>query len=380
MSIRGRLNQLKKITQTTINSSSIDHLVIGNDLYALEIFYQLKKREKLVKLVASSDIAESSWQLCYPLSLRGKDNIELFRSLFPFLTFQMQDSENLFYKDSKWREFGGRSRPEKILEGEDFYIFPRATTNFSEVFEFWKNDCRDLLRHWLQEDLWKLIPQKITYQDQTWSVLFSNGQEVSTKHLYWCLPVSLFNDLFKSGEGEAFEKLICFADSAQTPGMLYWRAFIPEVLVQETETLFIAQSYTHDWGHYIGECLPHLQGQHLHFISFINLDDVTEEELSRKIRGVKKALEKIYPKMTNKFQEEYILFNQYSSSTHLRDDVFDTLSVKYSGLAFFGENAPLDPLFIKSKFPEMSDLKSMNFSHIARGLASIRQFCVKELQ
>ena len=51
-----------------------------------------------------------------------------------------------------------------------------------------------------------------------------------------------------------------------------------------TETLLLAQSYTHEWGHYVGEFnhVPQSSKQRAEFLSFLDKNETTEEEISKK--------------------------------------------------------------------------------------------------
>ena len=372
MSIRGRLNQLKKVNDPTVISLSVDHLVIGSDLYSLELFYQLKKKNVAVKIASACEIELTNTLIKKPFGLRGKENLDFFSLLYPQSSFHLQQGNNLFYKDSKWREFGGRSRPEKMLAGEDFFLYPHADVDFTEIFQILQVDAESEFQQWLKDDGFIQIPQSIQYRDGLWLVLFSNGQEISCQRLYWGLSPRLFTELFR-GHGDGQDRFIEFADSSVTPGKLYWRAELPSVLIEETQTLFIAQSFTHDWGHFIGEVSSHGHGQLVEFISFVDLDEATEDELGKKIRALKKSLEKIYPKTHNLYQREYIVFSDSSSSGHLNDPAFDKAKEYFHHFYFIGENAPIDQLFLQSKFAEGQAIERSCLSHFVRGLASIRQ-------
>lgn len=374
MSIAGRLQALKKMHSPQVTTISFDQVVIGSDLYSLECFYQLKKKGKNACLVSGNEVSCDSLRPTGPTSLRGESNTLFFSRLYPHIPIEIQTEDNFFYKDSKWREFGGRSKPEKILDGEEFYIGKAARGNLDQAFECLQNDCHEL-RSFLSENVHAVLPQKIEREiEGRWNITLSNGTLLHCQELYWGLPPKQFTSLF-TGQGEAFDHLIEYTDSTEAPASLYWRAEIPHGIISERQTLFIPQSYTHDWGHFIFEVRPQFKDKSdlIECLTFFSIDEISEEEVSKKIKAIKKSLEKVYPALTNQFQQEFLNFSELASSSHLNDQAFALTMDHYAGLFFIGENAAIAPLYFKSLLREGETAVSTSISHFLRGLISIRQ-------
>jgi hypothetical protein len=127
----------KKDEKSEIESLYFRHLVIGNDIFTIAKFFQLKKQfGDEVALVCDLELKRETLIPRGPTTLRGKQNIELFKSLYPNAKVEEQEKEPMFFKEKEWRSFKGRMKPEKLLYQEEFFMESGANIDLKELFDF----------------------------------------------------------------------------------------------------------------------------------------------------------------------------------------------------------------------------------------------------
>jgi hypothetical protein len=152
-----------------------------------------------------------------------------------------------------------------------------------------------------------------------------------------------------SQKSELSDLFIEFCESTKTSSALFVKFVFEKPISDMQETLFIPLSYTHEWGHFVGE-FNKLQGdangeQEIEFIHFLDEDQASEEDISRYIRLLKKNMEKIFEKFSKIKAREYIVLEQEIGCLKIDDDLFgrSVNEGKKEGLNLFllGINAPL---------------------------------------
>ena len=120
-----------------------------------------------------------------------------------------------------------------------------------------------------------------------YEVVCRNGLVLNCRHLHWMAAPGEFVRCY-SGD-------ISPGLAEDTPGSLYVRYSFGGALTDMTETLFFPLSYTRACGHFIGGFRP-LQGgrQEVEFVTFVDMDDTPEEEISKKIRTLDRRLAKAF--------------------------------------------------------------------------------------
>ena len=144
-----------------------------------------------------------------------------------------------------------------------------------------------------------------------------NNTIIKTTNLTWGKSLPEFVDLVENKDklpSTLIESIPYFSG----PGKLY---ISMEISDQNTEllkkTFFLPLSYTHDHGHFIGEFFDAGSNKMLgEFLFFLNLENLSEEEVSRTIRTFKRVLEKAFPELPSKIENEYIHLDLSSSSTN----------------------------------------------------------------
>jgi len=326
------------------------YLVVGSDLHALKTFYYLQKKfgNGDVGLLAEKKLSEDDLHLFGPSTLRGEDNFKMLHKYFPAFELMASEKPNLFLKEGEWRAFGGRSKGEILLAGEEHFISHRVYFKENDFFDSFIQ--KDSLTE-IQKKSFIRSPSKIYKQTPddliekvNWKIECVGGDTFECEHLIWAYSPERFmralesKNLYSTSFIEMCEK---FASKC----VLYVRLHASEKLVDAQETLFIPLSYTHEWGHFIGEWTDIGEGQRGDFLHYIDKEQMNEDEVAKRLRHLKKSLEKLFEKYDEKKVREFVALSENGGSHKIDspDSIF--AADDFNHLFFAGENA----LFPKSK-------------------------------
>ena len=116
-------------------------------------------------------------------------------------------------------------------------------------------------------------------------------------------------------------------------------------ITDKRETIFIPLSYTHEWGHFVGEFSSDKSGkQKAEFVTFMDMDHTNEDEISKKIRLLKKNLEKIFGDSAGLISDEFIKVTTQSPCLNFDDNLFVKVSNEVGQLRIASYNGPLEHL------------------------------------
>lgn len=399
MGLRG-LQELKKNTrfENKREQRFFRHLIFGDDIYAYQLYSQLisKYGESEVALISSSasSFSDSSRDDLIPRGpspFRGEENLAFFTRHFPELEISSEIHQSKFLKDGSFRAFGGRSKSEKLLEGESFYtqeskaLLSRCA--YEKIFPLLANEqeLQKLKQKSLHDILLKL--HIIDYsndliQNGQWIFEGGSGVDYSCEWLYWCESPQLFLDSLEE-KNKLSDKQVELIEASFSPCTLHYRMELdlepnPElydVLKEYRESLFIPLSLTHDWGHFIGEFQCFLENKtrkmNAEFLSFVEKEATTEEEISKKFRLFKKNLEKVFPQITSYCQREWLVLSQKNECQNIDDSFVDEFKQKPLNVRFAGPHAPLER---SQEEAESLGYSICNLSSLARGVCSLQAF------
>ena len=337
MSIR-KLQHLKKEIASETECKYFKHLIVGHDYFT----------SKLEKYFPSQDVAilsteENIQEFIGPNWLRGEKNIGLIQQLNPSWKLQRKSNGPCFYKEQRFREFASRSKPSLLLPGEAFYT----------QWDYYLEQGLDLKNSMpMNCTFYHTFPVEIGWQDRLWKIRCSDGQQFECRKLYWGDGPNTFIHLLK--EKDCFGgQFIEFCESTNAPLSLLIRYSLTQDVNAMKETFFIPLSQSYDWGHFVGEFKEN--GKILEFVHYLCPDESSEEDVSKKIKLLKKSLEKIFPGIFKDAVGEYIKLSVDSPC----ESIDDCKYVAVENLFFFGVNAPVDTTMTE-------------ISHLARGLHSLK--------
>ncbi len=365
------LKKLKKEEVKDITKVEVDNLILGGDLFALATYDFFKKKfsSENTKILTKEILNSENSTFLGPNILRGKENIEYIKNAFEYAEIEETTEASKFYKDMKFKPFGGRGKSETLLWGEEFYTTPAASYSLNKIFPFiteesFYTDAR--------ENQIELLYSKVFKEGDLWVVECSNGTQIYTKRLVWAESPWKFYEEAVNKE-KISNEFIEFVESSKTPCALHIKLEFDKELTEQRETLLIPLSYTHEWGHFICEFSDaSLENgrQTGEFLTFIDANDTNEEDISKKIRLLKRNLEKIYPSFKEINAREFIVLTENTHSLNFDDSFFLEAQEFLKNAFFVSSSAP----FYYEDQNEISDAdSSCGLTHLARGLKVLSQ-------
>ncbi|PIP95807.1 MAG: hypothetical protein COW00_02735 [Bdellovibrio sp. CG12_big_fil_rev_8_21_14_0_65_39_13] len=367
--------KLKKEEKNTRERIFARHIVVGEDVFAVSLYQTLVQKygESEVRILTDRTLNQEEIYPKGPSPLRGEASIKLMEKLFPHLTISSIEKSSVFFKDMEFKPFSGRAKSEKLLWSEDFFVAPRAIIDWSAVCPV-LNDQEALQKmdqvrlNYLLSGIKKVEPNDLVepahFQLQT-----TKGLDIECENLYWGRGPLSFLDLFQNKELLS-DQFIEFCEHTRTPSTLHMKFEFETPITDMTETIFIPLSYTHEWGHFIGEFTEASEGKQIaEFMCFVDPEHNDEEELSKKVRMLKKSLEKIFEKFNGTKYVEFISLIDSSPSLTIDDTAYGQLASELDHLKMVATNAPLINFDILDTEAEIA---SSEIQFFARSMANMR--------
>lgn len=367
------LSKFKKHVEQRSERSYSRHLVVGEDIYALAMYRKLVEKYGEQEVGFLGRVVENSedYRAKGPSAFRGQVNFELLKAIFPEAELKLDERPSVFLKEGTWREFGGRAKPETLLFGEEFYTQARIL-GAKDLSPKIQDDELKIMAAKADQVLLKALEKKVPedlVENVHWRITGVDGVHYECEHMYWAHSPAYFLDLYED-KSQLSDKLIELCESTQTPAQLKVSFCFEKPITDLSETLFIPQSYTHEWGHFIGEFQHSEDGpeQWAEFTCFIDKQASSEEEISKKLRLLKKNIEKIAPDMASTKVQEYLVLAPEAPCLKIDDLSFLKCADELQNAHFVSVNAPLGSQF--QKIVKCEDSTSSP-NHHARALASL---------
>lgn len=369
------LTKLKKETPTASERFYKRHLVVGEDLFALETYRRLcaLHGENEVGILGFVPQTQEECRMKGPSLWRGEDNFMVLKAMYPEREFTLDQKPSLFLKEGTMREFGGRAKSEKLLWDEEYFTQPRIEGVDGLLPEFDDESLKAIGEKSFRvkiKEIEKLIPTDLA-EAALWRIVGTDGAHYDAGHVYFAHAPAQFVDFF-SQKSQLSDELIEFCESTLGPSVLNVVFECERPVSDMTETVLLAQSYTHEWGHYVGEFSKDERSskQRAEFLSFIDKNETTEEEISKKIRGLKKAIEKIAPDFAKISTQDFIVLKEATACLKIDDKAYANVASQWENWNFISVHAPLEEKLIKEVSFEDSVFCP---SHFARALMSLRK-------
>jgi hypothetical protein len=345
------LHKLKKIAVVEKENINVAHLVVGKDIFALSLYKVLveKHGKDNVRLLSEDTVLKSDLWVKGPGSIRGSANQKVVEELYPEAVVKKFEENAIFYKDMTWKSFGGRSKPEALKFNEEFYTSSRFDIDPTKIFPELEN-TESFLEE-INSSAYQVRVKAIRREGEGFIVECINGTEFSCEKLYFGQsPFQYLN--FYTNKNELSDHFIEFCEGTKTPSALFVKYVLEKPVSDIKETMFIPLSYTHEWGHYVGEFKDVSESQsgpthaqEIEFIHFVDEDHVSEEDVSRIIRSLKKNMEKIFENFSKIKSQEFISLESEIGCLKIDDELFFKSLVgareEVSNLFFLGINAPI---------------------------------------
>lgn len=360
----GLLKHFKEAKKSTINldrETHYKHIIIGHDLGAVLKLMELKKThpDESIRLISSRMVTRLSLQENYEFGvsqLRSADAVQNIYKKFFNLKLDSQKEDAAFYKDGKFHDFGGRAKSMNMLTGEEFFVQKGYRIHLSGLFsqEDWENLDTILgefleIRHF--DSIEKTTPEDLV-QKAEWKLHFKDFATTTCECLYVSESPKKFLNYLNHKEQLTPELIdVCSSINIQSGISVTW--ILNKELYQSERTLFIPQSMTHEWGHFIleFEAFDYEKKQQVcHALFLIHEDEPQTEDLASKIKLMKRVIDRVFPHFDEVIMKEYIRFDHEMLISDIKDNLSQELTFDYPTLKFIGQTSAMISDFSKEKF------------------------------
>lgn len=360
----GLLKHFKDLKKNVTESSALayaHHVILGQDLGAVLKLVEVLKNHpgETVKIISPRVLNKQLLVENHEFGvsqLRSESAVtEIFKKHFD-LKVSSQAKEALFYKDGKFHEFSGRAKPMELMAGEEFFTHKGSRIEVASLFdtETWENLDQILATHLelrILEGIEKTTPSELV-EKKEWILSFKDYKTLSCEYLYVSLSPKKFLGHLHNKEKLTPELIdVCSAVEVQTAISVTWS--LTSEIYPETQTLFIPQSMTHEWGHFVVEFEPYdfsRKEQLCHVLFLIHEEDPQTEDLGSKIKLMKRVLDRVFPKIEESIKKEFIRFDEEMFVTGIKDEMIEQLGFDYPTLKLIGQNSPMQSQNKDEKF------------------------------
>lgn len=361
--------KLKEDSRKEDKRQYIPHIVCGDSDYAVLAYLKLLSRfgADKVKLLCKNPIDKqdiiNQWK-CSLHTVRSESVANALRDAKAGLEIIPGPSKVAFYKDAKFHEIDGRAKPHEFMEDEEYFKNPYFLMKKENLFstEEW-NELDEILRsgqiNKYISRIEKTEPQDLV--EKTNFVLSTGEHEnFECENLYWCESPKDFYKLLENkdkvsdavtGYCAGVEEKVGLTVHFESEGQLY----------ESAGTVLLPQSATHEWGYFILDFDafdPEKKKQTFKSMMFINLDDVNEEELAKKIRLMKRVIGRVFPDFEKFKYTEHYHYDEQVLIKSFQDEAFFKDNEDSDCLKFVGIGAPVKHELAGELFYEARGLMS----------------------
>jgi hypothetical protein len=352
------LQSFKKNKVDVRTEKYIPFLVVGSDYFSYCAYRDLVAKHGIERVLWLSEkvIGLENLRLYYPGDVRTAEDKKFFLENHPELVSGEVSDRSRFIKEGEWKEFGGRTKGEEILPGEEFFVPAKLALKNDVALQVGEVDL-------------SLIEMaaitKVTLCDVdnlaepfVWIIEASNAVTYKVHELIWgYAPARLVKKI--ANLEKVTNEFIEASEETNSKCLLHVNFKLKQKLSDSEATLFVPLSYTHPWGHFIGEFKPfneETKTQELIFIHFVDAHETSEEEISKKIKLLKRNFEKTFTGLNLDNEEEFILLSEEAPKVLNKKIDQETWPAH---LHFVGMNA-----LVKTEAQEA-------LTHSARGLSTL---------
>jgi hypothetical protein len=351
----------KVAASTNIQSPHFEHIIIGQDLGSVLKLVELKRTlpAASVKLISPRLLSKAALIENYQFGvsqLRSSEAVEGIYRKFHDAKIIPQAHDALFYKDGKFHEFSGRAKSMELAAAEDFFKtrgYKFEVSSFFTVQEWENLDAilNESLDLRIFDSIDKTSPQDLV-QKAEWQLTFKDFSKMTCENLYVSMSPKKFLGHLDHKEKLTPELIdVCSAAQVQAAISVTW-VLNKEVHATE-QTLFIPQSMTHEWGHFIVEFESYdyqKKEQICHALFLIHEEEPQSEDLASKIKLMKRVLDRVFPTMEEATTKEYIRLDEEMFVSGIKDSAQEQLSFDYPTLKFLGQMSSMPTQFLNEKF------------------------------
>lgn len=352
---------VKNANAQAVASKHYRHIILGQDLGAVLKLVELKRTapEDSVRLISTRPINRQTLIENYEYGvsqLRSPAAVENIYKKFHNAKILPQTGEAIFYKDGKFHDFGGRAKSMQILSGEDFFTQKGYRFELASLFTEaeWENLDTILSENAeirIFESIEKTTPGDLVDKKE-WNLTFKDFGSSTCESLYVSMSPKKFLNHLHNKE-KVTPELIDVCSSVKVQGAISVTWKLDKEIYPEEKTLFIPQSMTHEWGHFIVEFETfnfQKKEQLCHVLFLIHDEEPQTEDLGSKIRLMKRVLDRVFTDIEKHIKQEYIRFDEEMFISDVKDSSIEQLSFDYPTLQFLGQTSPMTAEMTQEKF------------------------------
>ncbi len=376
------LRKIKEESKNKLSEKFYKNIVVGSDISAVLAFLELRKHQEPEQLawILSEQESKESIESRFNSSIhqiRDEESARILNDKFSNLILKKNTHPPVFYKDTEFKEFGGRSRPPMKLQGnEKFFASHFYHVELTEVLnsldissEDWEKLDEYIALYRLDKEILKIKSQAPTdlIRKDCWNLSTKDNFALLCENLIWSKGAKSFLSLY-SDKASLPEELVQSFESIKTlPG--YSVCFeVDSKVFEEDQTVFLPQSLTHEWGHFIGEFSSfdeENKKQKFTFQAEVHDEEINSEDLAKKIKLLKRTLKRIFDSFKTEVSES-IYFSEDMFVGEIEDEKFISQIYSYfPNLYLIGHAAP-----IKKVEPTSS---KGSISYLTRTLLSVNE-------
>lgn len=328
------------------------HVVYGENFYAALTYLKLQEKygAENVKLICENHIDKQSIMSEWRCSLNTVRNENVAKKLMEKKT-QLEilpDTHRVkFYKDSKFHEFGGRTKNFEIKPGEEFFQDTFFNIKLEGLFttEQWENLDETLKSAQLNKYLDRIELTEPTDLIEKTNYILHTGEfeSIHCENLYWSeSPKDFYSKV--ENKNKVNDALGELCNTVEHRAAMAVHFEVDGQIYEDKGTVFLPQSVTHEWGHFICDFEdfdPAKNKQNFTCLMFVNEDEVNEEELAKKIRLMKRVLERTIPDFAKMKYDEHIHYDSEFFIDSVKDELVNDIDFDHSHLKFVGQGAPI---------------------------------------
>lgn len=348
-------NESKKV------SKHYKHLILGQDLGAVLKLIEIRHKypDESVRVISSRPLNKDLLLQNYEFGiadLRSGAAVENIYKKHHDAKISAHSHEALFYKEGKFHEFEGRAKPMQLLEGEEFfknkgYRIQVSSFFSSEEWEKLDETLNNFSEIRLLEGINKARPTDLVDKAE-WDLSFKDFEHITCENLYSSLSPKKFLHFLQNKENVT-QELVDICSSVQTQSALSVTWSLNKEIYNEERTLFIPQSMTHEWGHFLVEFEPYnyqKKEQLCHGMFIVREEEPQSEDLAQKIKLMKRVLDRVFPDLEKSIKKEYIRFDDEMYIFGIKDQLMEQVSFDYPTLSFLGQGSPMPQELTEEKF------------------------------
>jgi hypothetical protein len=344
-----------------LRSKHYPHVILGQDLGAVIKLVELLRTEaeNSVRLITTRPINKQTLIENYDygiLQLRSAAAVECIYKKYFNAKILPQSKEATFYKDGKFHDFAGRAKSMDLKSGEEFFINKGYKIELKSLFtpQEWEDLDVILNNHSeirILESIEKTVPEDLIDKKE-WSFHFKDFSALTCENVYISMSPKKFLGFIHNKE-KITSELIDFCSSAEIHAGISMTWKLDKEIYHEERTLFIPQSMTHEWGHFIVEFETfdhHKKEQICHILFLLHEEGPQSEEMASKIKLMKRVIDRVFPSIEKHIKKEYIRFDEEMFISGIKDSTIEQISFDYPTLRFSGQLSPMTSDMTQEKY------------------------------